>query len=108
MSAAARSSAARCRAAAASSASRKAARLARANERLVAAAKGGAAAYCLRTLTGRSREAMRHALSRWLVCACEADAVDRLYASEERGRQQLLLQAQAFQSRLEALEDSAE
>lgn len=85
-------------------AQRETAEATRANERQARAKRTFAAAYCLRLLKGRTRERLRHLLYVWLVAAREADAADRVYASEERFRQQLVVQAQSFQARLDALE----
>ena len=76
----------------------------RTNTELVRAARGAAAAYCSRTLVGRQREVLTSALTRWRVAAVESEAEDRLYAVEERARQQLMLQAQSFHERLDLLD----
>ena len=84
-------------------AQRKAAVAERANEKLVLAARGAAAAYCSRVLHGRSVEATRRAFGSWIVAVRCADAANRAYEVEERARQNLMMQARTFQTRLELL-----
>ena len=84
-------------------AQRKVAETARANERLVLAARGAAAAYCSRMLVSRSVEFKRRAFASWLVAVSCADVDNRVYEVEERARQNLMMQAKTFQSRLELL-----
>ena len=74
------------------------------NEKLRNNARAAAAAYCLRLLVGRHRDGLARSFARWSVACAESEAADRVYAVEERAKQQLMLQAHSFQVRLEALE----
>ena len=68
--------------------------------------RGAAAAYCCRCLSERVRGRLRHGLRVWLLAACAAGCADRVYAAEERSRQQLVSQAASFQARLAALDEA--
>ena len=54
-------------------------------------------------LHGCSVEATRRAFGSWIVAVRCADAANRAYEVEERARQNLMMQARTFQTRLELL-----